>query len=209
LHGRRKQRRDRAQGCWENLGAVHRPGAGQRRHRGGVAIGRCVGPERRLRRPIRPRRRDERPCQLGGYRGRRGKPANPRPGAGLRACGRCRGRDGQRPAQGANASQYLPGVAGSGGQDGSGSGVGGQQGGNECLGGVHEGIATTCGVGCPHGAEGRRWKLFNGEAVDGFSRGLEGLLVAAEVLHLTSGLGVAMAVVMGCFSRLADYYIIS
>ena len=75
-------------------------------------------------------------------------------------------------------------MAGGSGQDGSGGGVGGQQAGNECLGSVHGGIVSKCGVGCPHGAKGRCWELFR-EAVDGFNRGVEGLLVAAEVLHIS------------------------
>ncbi|OKH42907.1 hypothetical protein NIES30_25780 [Phormidium tenue NIES-30] len=36
----------------------------------------------------------------------------------------------------------------------------------------------------PHGAEGRRVALFDGEAVDGFSRRLKRLLVATEVLQV-------------------------
>ncbi len=54
---------------------------------GGRGRCRCVEPERWLRRPIRPRSSDERPCPLEGfegYRGRRGKPTSQLSGAGLR-----------------------------------------------------------------------------------------------------------------------------
>ncbi len=40
------------------------------------------------------------------------------------------------------------------------------------------------GVWVPPCAEGWRFELFDGEAVEGFSRGVEGLLVVAEVLHV-------------------------
>jgi hypothetical protein len=39
-------------------------------------------------------------------------------------------------------------------------------------------------VGVPPCAEGWRFELFDGESVEGFSRGLEGLLVVAEALHV-------------------------